>query len=904
MYRISLLFVFLLQLGQSALAGPIDRERASRLAAKFVKLDPKAEVLRSAELQVAGITPAYHIFNDADRSGFVVLSGEEGLSPVLGYSEEGLLQVGHMPEQLTELLRKYELRIKEIRRRALAPIGQSRSIVVNRPKVLVGPLLSCTWDQSAPYNDSAPQKTGEGRAPTGCVATAMAQMMYFHRWPESGKGSRTYTNAHYGELSADFSQSVYAWSSMTDSYTRNRFGVATWEAQAASAVAQLMYDAAVSVQMQFTPQESGAYTHDAAKALDEHFDYHIRFLTRDAMNNEDFVRGVKEELHSGNPIIMTGASKAGGHAWILDGYDENGLIHVNWGWGGRSNGYFELDFMNPPSLGIGGGEGNFNQEQQVILARPRKADATLPERLQGRFSLFAGGMYIDSKRSDLKNGVVQFLIPSIGNWLTPKFKGEFGVGLYSSDGTLEHVYTSYPLGEVPQRTYFTSEQSVRLYLTAAQRDLVGRYYLTPVSREQRLKTEGANPNVESSWEVTGVWLPMGHSNRIEVELNKGVITVLSDGNTPQFVLTEAPEVLSSIWMRREGSIRASIKNKSVVTLRGQVALALESVGQTSPIRDTLALDETVFYDYTEVDRPLNFSTLTNRKLRPGKYYVNFCVIKPAEKYLDRNNKEQIDPRVVYEVENPFGRFEIEILNPSNSPIVEYYTTTNSSIHKLELFRNGQLYASDELMLADLTKGKWAVGIGLRNYGTALQTPVRYRLKDMTTGEVLDLATSPSLWLRGSVLSNSETRAEIDFGKVKFEADHTYRILVEIKIGSKWVDVWTAEAPRRYLFVKAGEGATSTNEDEPTTPPNNVSVIQIEEEETPLFYPNPARGLLHIAPRALGELEIFDIQGRRVLTHTLRQDAEVVDVSALKMGVYIVKTTSRTGSIRSEKLFIQ
>lgn len=903
MYRIYLALAAFVLLGQASWAGPVSRKRASEVASRFVHLDTRAEALRSAELEHSGVEPAYHVFNDSDRSGFVIVSGQEGVTPILGYAEEGQVVAGQLPEQLVELLRRYELRIKELRRSTTAPLGQSQSILKHRPKVLIGPLLSCEWNQNSPYNNLAPIKRGEQRAPIGCVATAMAQVMYFHKWPTKGIGEHTYTSKHYGELSVDFEKSTYDWSSMIDRYRRSSSATPLWNAKAGEAVARLMYDAAVSVNMQFTPNESGAFTFDAAKALDKNFDYDVRYLSRELVNNEHFVSAVKEELASGNPILMTGASDAGGHAWVLDGYDENGFIHVNWGWGGMSNGYFELDFMDPPSLGIGGGGGKFNQGQDVIMLRPRKAGVAMPERLQGRFSLFddEAGMSIDLQASDLADGSASFNIPAIGNYMQATFKGEFGVGLYSSDGTLLHAFPSYALGQVPRLSYFTSDQNVRIYLTAAQRDLVGRFYFAPISREQRLKTPTANPHMEDSWEVSGHWLPMWHSNRIEVELDKGAIKVLDDGNAPRFVLTAAPEVLAQVWMRRKGSVRAPIRNASFVSLKGQVALALESVGQASTLRDTLATDMTVFYDYTTVDRPLLVSTLTSRRLKAGKYKVNFCIIKPEEKYIDDAGQTQTDPRAVYPVENPFGAFELEILDPANRSMVEYYTS-QSALHSLEFFHDGKIYEQDALSLNDAKQGRWEIGVSLKNTGVALQTPIRYRLKDMATGAILELGESSSLWLGTSIVTNGQTKAAIDFGAVRLEGGHTYRILVEVRSGNQWVDVWNANEPRRYLFVSQDEQVDKPSEGGGTSDPNTAALDKVEGAK-PALYPNPASGLVYLEGAAVARVEIYDMQGRRLLVHQPTEGECTIDVSSLSSGVYVTKLMLSSGEVSIDRLMI-
>lgn len=907
MYRGYLSLLLLLGVGLNLWAGPIDRQRAGELAAKFVRLDPREEALRSTELGQLGLEPAYHIFNDRDHSGFVIISGQEGMPPILGYSQEGLLQANKLPEQLVELLNKYELRIKELRRGSVGNPGESQSIWKHYPKAVVGPLLTCEWNQSAPYNDLAPQKRGERRAPIGCVATAMAQMMYFHKWPISGKGKHTYTNAYYGKLSADFEKSTYDWANMLDKYRAN-FEMPTWEAKAGAAVARLMYDAAVSVSMQFSPSESGAFTHDAARALETNFDYHIRYLTRSAMNNEDFVMGIKDELNSGNPIVMTGASNQGGHAWVLDGYDENGLIHVNWGWGGMSNGYFDLDFMNPPVLGIGGGAGKFNEGQDVILARPRRDEAKLPERLHGRHSLFGEGMSIDIQRSNLDGGVVSFSIPEVGNYMQPKFKGEFGVGLYSPDGTLLHPFPSYALGELNRLSYYSVPQTVNVYLTAEQRDLTGRYYFAPISREQRLKSETANRAQEASWEPSGEWLPMWHSNRVEVVLDKGTIRLITDGNTPRFSLANAPEVLTQFLHGYTGSIRAVIKNESFVTLSGRVSIALESVEQAPALRDTLSTDEVVFYDYTKVDRPLIYSISSNKALSPGKYRVSFCIIKPEEKYTDHTGKQHTIPRAVYSVENSFGPFEIDVRDTKNKPVIEYYTSS-SSLHGLELFRDGARYSSDVIDISDTKQGVWEIGTSIRNQGlgASIESPVRYRLKDMIAGDYIDLAMSPSLQIRNFIISNRQAKATIDFSKVHLTEGRYYRILTEVRMDGEWVDVWRADKPRRYLFVapkddgSMSEGGDS-NGDEPSHP-NTTAMDKIGQIQT-ILYPNPARSIVHLKTNDVARLELYDMVGKRLLIHTsLWQTGNRVDVSGLASGIYLAKMTLSDGRVKVERLVL-
>lgn len=883
--------------GWVALAGPIDRKRASELASKFVHIDEHTESLRSAEQSASGFEPSYHIFNDSDRSGFVIVSGEEGVTPILGYSNVGQLSKTNMPEQLAELLRLYEKRILESRATATT-LGQSNSELIHRPRVLVGPLLKSKWNQNAPYNDMAPIKKGDkGRAPTGCVATAMAQMMYFHKWPKEGRGSNTYTNNYYGELSADFSKSTYDWESMQDTYLKNNFGVANWNDKQAKAVAQLMYDAAISVNMQFTPRESGAYTYHAADALNQNFDYHIRLLVRDAMYNQDFVSGIKTELDSGNPVLMTGAGPAGGHAWVLDGYDENGFLHVNWGWGGFSDGYFELDFMNPPGLGIGGGAGRFNTEQQVILMRPRREGAKLPEEDQGRFSLFGEGMTVVKSRSNLDDGLLVFSIPGLGNWLTPKYKGELGVGLYSDSGELLHVFeSSVQLGEISRPAYFTSAQMVTAYMTVAQRDRSGVHYFQPVCRAQRLKDPTLDPQRVNSWEVSGSWIPVARGNKIKVELDKGSVSVLSDGNTPSFSLAQAPEVLVEAWKGRHGSLRVPIKNESITIVRGQVCAIFERQGDnTQAKKDTLRLDETTFYDNTIVDRPIKYATA--KTLAPGRYKVSFCI------YTQKSG--QTAPKgTFYSVSNPFGDFFVEVHDVEGKPILEYYPLQGRKPYELTLFHDDIALESDAIPMKQINRGNWSIGISLKNYGIAGTYQIRYRLMDMQTREYMELGEkSITLRLNGSV-SNAITRVKFDPSKLTLTEDRLYRLVVEVKLDdSRWVDVWNASEPRRHLLIY-----TKNEKDEKDEEPKDNDEMHSTEVDSVAptlslkLYPNPTHHLLNVESTA-EHIELYDMQGRIVRSTVLTEGRATLDVSALPRATYIAKLYDMVGNSVSERIMI-
>jgi hypothetical protein len=244
----------------------------------------------------------------------------------------------------------------------------------------VTPLTSTLWDQPAPYNGLCPG-TGSSRAVTGCVATAMAQIMKFHNWPTVGCADHYYTApTPYGVLNADFGNTVYNWTGMPNSITSANLAIET-----------LMVHAGISVNMNYSTTSSGSYVCEAQSpinicaeyALKTYFHYKrsLKGLVRfglysggvtylDSIPQATWISTLQNELNAGRPLIYTGQGSAGGHAWVCDGWNSStsGVkFHFNFGWSGNSNGYYTVNNVNPAALGTGGGAGNFNASQGAIV---------------------------------------------------------------------------------------------------------------------------------------------------------------------------------------------------------------------------------------------------------------------------------------------------------------------------------------------------------------------------------------------------------------------------------------------------------------------------------------------------------------------------------------------------------
>lgn len=220
----------------------------------------------------------------------------------------------------------------------------------------VGPLLGkIEYDQSYPYNNKCPVLNG-GRAVTGCVATGMAQVMRYYKYPACGTGTAKYTGGSQGEATYDFSAHPFDWDNMLEQYTSSATGNPRFNTAQADAVAELMLACGASVNMDYSKEESGSHTAYAATALKNNFGYSskVKAVETSDVGNEyvemEWTWTLQDELDLGHPVIFGGTSTQGGHCFVIDGYtvtDNVAYFHVNWGWSGSYNGWFLLTLLRP-----------------------------------------------------------------------------------------------------------------------------------------------------------------------------------------------------------------------------------------------------------------------------------------------------------------------------------------------------------------------------------------------------------------------------------------------------------------------------------------------------------------------------------------------------------------------------
>lgn len=374
----------------------------------------------------------YYAFNL--EQGYVIVSGDDEMTELVGYAENGFFDAENVPPQMQLWLDGYAEYVAAVQ----SGKAKARKILLSdSPSVVVEPLVTTKWNQDAPFNNFAPEYTDDNntqRCATGCAATAMAQIMKFHNWPEQGVGHYSYEHQSFGTISSNFSEHIYDWTNMIDRYNNGEYSNVQ-----ADAVALLMKDCGVSLNMNYGPV-SGASIYSYYPAFKNYFRYSSRTVNRSGCETAEFTKIITDELQEGRPLIYCGTGEDGGHAFVVDGYDTNYFLHVNWGWGGYSDGYFDMNYMDPTGLGIGGGSGAFKWNQGIVLARPLKDGVEPYEFIQQLcfvpYDDVKGGIFCEQEMPANKGDVVTILLRNTANLSGESFFGSLNVGVFDDSGAL------------------------------------------------------------------------------------------------------------------------------------------------------------------------------------------------------------------------------------------------------------------------------------------------------------------------------------------------------------------------------------------------------------------------------------------------------------------------------------
>ena len=377
--RKSLLLTLCLAASLTASAAPITREQAMQQAAQFLnsragsrELTPVTGSRKLAPHHKASATAheLYYVFNRGNAEGYIIVSGDDQTLPVLGYTDSGEFDYNTIPDNMRFWLDGRAKELADLAEHPEAYAAAPRRVVPTHPAI--AKMCTSTWNQGDPYNQSCPMYFSLGRSVTGCVATAMAQLLYYQRAKsvteiQANIPAYTTWTAHptYGNLSVPgvSKGAPIDWDNMLNSYGSGA------TAKQKKAVADLMMYCGVAVHMDYTNSSSGAQSSEVADAFKNYFGYgsQTRYVTRNSYSDEGWDALIYGELSAGRPVYLSGANSEGGHAFVCDGYDGNHCYHINWGWGGGSDGFFLLSSLNPAQQGIGGTGDGYNQYQDAVV---------------------------------------------------------------------------------------------------------------------------------------------------------------------------------------------------------------------------------------------------------------------------------------------------------------------------------------------------------------------------------------------------------------------------------------------------------------------------------------------------------------------------------------------------------
>jgi hypothetical protein len=494
---VSFLFISCFFLGV-VLAKQIDEKTAKNAGQQFLANSVNSSTLKNASelllaYKVSGENDRFsnnalpvvyfYVFNSSDSHGFVIVSGDDRVIPILGYSDQKIFTREELPPHVRAWLDGYKNQIKYAIDNDLVPTEKIRSeweqLSNNgtsekflKKATGVSPLVQTQWDQSPYYNALCPFDNQYGELTvTGCVATAMAQIMKYWNYPENGTGFHSYNTNSYGTLSADFAGTVYQWGAMPNALSG-----------ANTAVATLMYHCGVGVDMNYGVGSQGgssAYmissqspvTNCSEYALKNYFGYptSMQGIDRAGYNESQWTGALKAELDANRPVLYAGFGSGGGHCFVCDGYDQNGFFHFNWGWSGSYDGYFPINALNPGGVGTGGGTGGFNSGHQALIgiqAPGGGGGQTADLKLYGNLTPSAGTIYYGEAFS---------VTTDILNAGTNNFNGDYCTAVFDNSGAFVDFVEIFSGQSLPAGYHYTN--GVTFSSSGLLSMLPGTYYL-------------------------------------------------------------------------------------------------------------------------------------------------------------------------------------------------------------------------------------------------------------------------------------------------------------------------------------------------------------------------------------------------------------------------------------------
>ena len=646
-------------------AKPIDPQTALQVAENFintpytdasgVRRAPAIPIkLTKATMQVTD-NQQFYIFEKTNNEGYVIVAADDIARPVLGFADNGSAE--NMPENLRWWLSEYDREIKWALEQGFesdAELQAEWTELKRAPKAVeadftIGPLISTEWSQGTWYNRKCPYDSNKGSyCVTGCVATAMAQIMKYWNFPQNGRGSHTYTHSTYGVQTADFEHTTYDWANMP-----NDLGILSSNTQI-NAIATLMYHCGVAVNMDYGTDESGAMSYLVPRAMRDYFWYSDEavYLSKSDFTHSEWQSMLFEEIWEGRPVFYSGGNmlSGGGHAFVCDGYRSDDYFHFNWGWD-ESNGYYSLTSLKPTYFFISNGD--YTASQAAIFNLYPKSDTISRYRLE-----LEDKIYISDS------------IPYGSKWHIDAFVENAGFKTFSG-----YIYAVIEEKDMYNKVcvdsvYFDSNNYdiLSFDIDSAANLPVDKYYFSLMYRDS----------------ITGnlvrVCSDYHYSNHVPVivytPLERADDYIFPDGwYYPNIYLTE-----DSI------EITTAIRNTGKHYFFGEIALLFVNANDTTINQyfDTISFENSLIYPYDR--REISFKGMLN--VPEGNYHL----------YLLYRSNTTIDWELIEEADIFYNPEDYTILYPGR--IQEYYILAKRSSGNYYFFTPEKVSGKNRLVAVD------------------------------------------------------------------------------------------------------------------------------------------------------------------------------------------------------------
>lgn len=741
-------------------ANPITQGQALNIASKYLN-HPKLSSKKTPNTRAVAAKepPAYYLFTSAKDKKFVIISGESGLNEVVGYGDNFSKEGSEQPPYFKKFLSDYERVVKSVRntkREATTP-----TMPLKRK---VEPLLTCKWGQYFPFNKYT--RVVDGRTtPTGCVATATAQVMYHHKWPK--KRPEGYIKTEGDEA---WKSDTYWWSDMED--TANKM----FSERSKQAVGVLMRDIGNAVNMRYYYKGSDSNLQYACNALRDQFDYTVRFLDKNFMPANEFLKEVMQEISNGYPVLVVG----GPHAFVYDGYDERGFIHTNWGWEGEYDGYFDINtvYLNVSGFAL---SGTFWDDISVVFAHPNDGKATpFPEIARGLDARTTTAFTINQTEA-ARTGSFSAEIKRLGSYSPVKgelgvFAGKVGLALYNDKKECVKIFNSTSDNQI-WASIFTS-MSFEVNDIRFEDIPDGHYRLVPVFSEM----------LNAQTKQNGEWKPIHHANEMDVELTADAVRINPNNPKDVVIMEKSPSLLAPFYedSSNMAAFSFTMYNPGREEVRGDLVMTLKSQETQKEFNAYLLTPNVVAQRLGHTSFVINMRSQYNNpgdfgNLKAGKYSVTLSI------KVKRNGTEVIVPITMKEP------FEVEVLPHVISSTFEF--------NSVDFFVDGAEANYSTFQLNEINE------IGLQVHSTIRGYPLRqgyrgriyYRLLDLTEREWIDLGAVEGVYLPCEQ-PNDAGKTRITFEASKLKPNRAYEVHIEVDRNGKRENVWNPHMPRNVFYT--------------------------------------------------------------------------------------------------------